>query len=814
MSAAVMSAKRKHDAIASATRSVFEEDAGQPSFLGNLNGDDAGDSSDPDDSDIEDDSEEEDEGNDSGEADSLDEEGEDEEEEDEDEEGVESASDDEEEEDDFFADEEEDDDDETSNKNKSKKEIKGKTAAEVKADRDSGIDDLPQTKTKVTKVKNKTTNDKRKQTSTKGKDTSSTDKDQSSTTTPSPSIAAPPSIALAPSSSSVPDEYAEDSSDEEDLRNTIGNVPIKWYDEYPHIGYDLDGKQIVKPKRGDTLDNFLNKMENPDFNRTVLDKQTGQDVRLSDADLDIVNRIMTHKVPDGSYDMYAPWVDHFTHEVMEMPLSGRHESKKSFIPSKSEAAYVARRAEQIRRGLIQYTHKKEEKYRFYDLWANADRLRGIHNHMAAPRLKLPGHGLSYNPPQEYLPINRSRYKSIRTVPGYQFFIKERFERCLDLYIAPRKRVMRVKAESKDLIPVLPKPQDLRPFPTMMGLIFKGHRSIIRSISVHPLGKYLASGSDDHTVKIWEISTGRCLRSFDIEAAVKWVAWNPSSKLFLLAVVIENKVIFLNPETYLTDKLVVQQTNAVFREEPEQGDYVQPERVRTAVTWRKPTPDEWAKGYRIVLEHFRMVKQIVWHKQGDYFATMIPEGDHRSVMMHQLSRWRSQVPFNKCKGRVQCIEFHPKFPFLYVATQTHIRVYNLQKQRMLKKVQANSRWVSSIAVHPGGEHFLIGGYDRKLNWFEMECTRTPHVLRFHKAAVRGVAFHRKYPLFASVSDEGRIIVSHGMVYNDWLKDPFLVPLKELRGHSHFEDLCVLDVAWHPYEPFLFTSGADATIRLWH
>lgn len=55
--------------------------------------------------------------------------------------------------------------------------------------------------------------------------------------------------------------------------------------------------------------------------------------------------------------------------------------------------------------------------------------------------------------------------------------------------------------------------------------------------------------------------------------MKWVAWNPSSKLFLLAVVIENKVIFLNPETYLTDKLIVQQTNAVFREEPEQGDYI-------------------------------------------------------------------------------------------------------------------------------------------------------------------------------------------------------------------------------------------------
>jgi hypothetical protein len=40
------------------------------------------------------------------------------------------------------------------------------------------------------------------------------------------------------------DEYAYDSSDEEDIRNTIGNIPTNWYDEYGHIGYDLEGKKI------------------------------------------------------------------------------------------------------------------------------------------------------------------------------------------------------------------------------------------------------------------------------------------------------------------------------------------------------------------------------------------------------------------------------------------------------------------------------------------------------------------------------------------------------------------------------------------
>lgn len=39
---------------------------------------------------------------------------------------------------------------------------------------------------------------------------------------------------------------------------------MNWYADYPHIGYDLEGKKILKPVRGDEIDNFLRKMENPE----------------------------------------------------------------------------------------------------------------------------------------------------------------------------------------------------------------------------------------------------------------------------------------------------------------------------------------------------------------------------------------------------------------------------------------------------------------------------------------------------------------------------------------------------------------------
>ena len=51
----------------------------------------------------------------------------------------------------------------------------------------------------------------------------------------------------------------------------------------------------------------------------------------------------------------------------------------------------------------------------------------------------------------------------------------------------------------------------------------------------------------------------------------------------------------------------------------------------------------------------------------------------------------------------------------------------------------------------------------LTRFEMEYTRRPLILRYHHQSVRKVAYHRKYPLFASASDDGRVIIAHGMVY---------------------------------------------------
>ncbi|QIX02260.1 hypothetical protein AMS68_007777 [Peltaster fructicola] len=46
--------------------------------------------------------------------------------------------------------------------------------------------------------------------------------------------------------------------------NTIGNIPLSYYDAYPHIGYDINGKKINRPAKGEALDSLLDSIDIPE----------------------------------------------------------------------------------------------------------------------------------------------------------------------------------------------------------------------------------------------------------------------------------------------------------------------------------------------------------------------------------------------------------------------------------------------------------------------------------------------------------------------------------------------------------------------
>jgi ribosome biogenesis protein ERB1 len=97
------------------------------------------------------------------------------------------------------------------------------------------------------------------------------------------------------------------------------------------------------------------------------------------------------------------------------------------------------------------------------------------------------------------------FDALRKVPLYEELIKEHFERCLDLYMCPR--LLKKKANISDpskLIPELPSPNDLKPFPTRLSVEYCFHTTCVRSISISPNGLFLASGDESGNLIVWNL----------------------------------------------------------------------------------------------------------------------------------------------------------------------------------------------------------------------------------------------------------------------------------------------------------------------
>jgi ribosome biogenesis protein ERB1 len=187
-------------------------------------------------------------------------------------------------------------------------------------------------------------------------------------------------------------------------------------------------------------------------------------------------------------------------------------------------------------------------------------------------------------------------------------------------------------------------------------------------------------------------------------------------------------------------------------------------------------------------------------------------------------------FRGCNGSFRLLS---ETSLMIRQTQRYVRVYHLLEQKLLKTLMPGSKWISCMDVHPSGSHLIVGGYDRKLCWFDLELSDKPYkVLRFvvcscyarccrlnsgasryHSRAIRSVHFHLTYPLFASSSDDGSIQIFHARVFSDLMTDPLIVPLKILRGHTLADGLGVLQVRWCNKYPWLVSAGADGNVGVW-
>jgi len=669
------------------------------------------------------------------------------------------------------------------------------------------------------------------------------------------------------------EDASSDDSEDDAPRNRIGNVPLEWYKDEDHVGYDLAGERIRKTLSTGEIDALLENADNPDAWRTLKDHKNQREITLTDTDLEVIRRIRDRMYPSGHTNTME-MVEYENKDAKIHPMSSAHPPKRRFLPSKWERMKVKKLVALLREGKILPPPPPAPEV--WDLWADdAPSRRKAPRPLPAPKLALPGHAESYNPPTEYLlteeekkeweeqdPSERAlthlpqKHDCLRKVPSYPEFIVERFSRCLDLYLVPRALRNRMNVDPDSLLPKLPSPKELRPFPTHVAVAYEGHQGLVRSVAVDPAGQWIATVSEDKTMRIWEVASGRQTRCIEFPEAAMAVSWCP--QYALLAVSADEVVYFVDPDlepgpppqeleeskgedgdregnnavgkgAVEADKRTVASLlkfNAALQKAEEKGETEESAEKTAgakarAVQWKAVPEDSalYKAGCRLSIATDGDVQTLTWHHKGNYCAAVSPKAKAPSnqCIIHGLFHQKSMRPFAKLKGgQVQACAFHPNKPHFFVATKLSVRVYDLQKQVQLRQLISGAKWISSISVHPDGDHVVVGSYDRRVIWFDLDFASKPYkTMQYHDRAVRRATFHPgKYPLMACASDDGTVSVMHAKVYSDLMKNPLIVPVKRLKGeHRIREGLGVLDCTWHPNQPWIFTSGADKKVLLW-
>jgi ribosome biogenesis protein ERB1 len=547
------------------------------------------------------------------------------------------------------------------------------------------------------------------------------------------------------------DNLSSDEEDDDGTGNRIGRVPLHWYDDYDHIGYDAHGKKVAKSasvEGGDRVDQAIANADNQATGKFVVhDALNDKNIKLTQRQLELIRRIQNGAYAHPEFDGNPDYIDYFSGVNPEISglNANRYLPKSKFQPSKFEKMQVDALLEKLEKGYINMDYltgkirdmndaknKNKDPNQPFLLWNGAEEdelnMRKGAQHIAAPKVPPPGHAESYIPPDEYIPTEDEvkeweemevkdrphgllvpkKFHNLRSVGAYQHSVREAFERCLDLYLCPRVMKRRLNIDPESLVPKLPKASDLRPFPTAKCIEYKtpyveGQEApVIRCISSSPDGHFLASGASDGFVRLWEVQTGRLLSSWDVSKAVNsidtedrsdtikpvvGVQWNPDRSHHCLLAAVGKCAIIIATGT--EGKHDVAMTEALLSE-AKRGGNVKDEKASKSVKWHALS--ETSKPVSSFSQHcgpvcaLRTRNEMAnarWHAKGDYFVTVSPKAGAPSVLIHQLSKGSSQQPFSKAKGEVQVACFHPSKPFLFVASQQHIRVYHLVKQQMVK-----------------------------------------------------------------------------------------------------------------------------------
>lgn len=283
-----------------------------------------------------------------------------------------------------------------------------------------------------------------------------------------------------------------------------------------------------------------------------------------------------------------------------------------------------------------------------------------------------------------------------------------------------------------------------------------HNKSTWAVAFSPDSRFIAAASDnDHSVRIWEASTGECLRTLvGHRSSIRAVAFSPNGQLFV------------------------------------SGSEDQTLRI-------------WETGTGECLKNLQGFSTFAWSTAFSPDGKIMASGDED----HLLRLWevRSGRVLRILAGhtfRITSVAFSPDGKMLASGSEDNtVRVWDASSGFCLTILRGHTHKVRSVAFSRDGSMLASGGEDRTVRLWDIRSGREVRCLEGHTNLIWVVAFSSTENIVASGSADQTVRL--------WDTQTGM-ELKILRGHTG----SIWSLAFSPEGALIASGSADQTVRLWH
>ena len=315
------------------------------------------------------------------------------------------------------------------------------------------------------------------------------------------------------------------------------------------------------------------------------------------------------------------------------------------------------------------------------------------------------------------------------------------------------------------------------------------------LALSPDGTRIASGSDDFTIKLWDIASGEAVATLrGHEDHVYSAAFSPDGARIASGSI--DKTIRLWDAASGQELATLNQRRQVW------VVAFSPDGTRIAAGGSDPTIKLWdtASGKRVhtLRGHEHWIYCVVFSPDGARIASGSAD---KTIKLWDAASGKEVATLTEHDGPVWSIAFSPDGARMASGSSDHtIRLWEAASGKEVAILRGHESWVRSVAFSPDGTKLVSSSRDKTIKLWDAASGEELTTLRGHTTNVQRVVFSPDGARILSASADGTIKLWDACGDRD---------IAALRGHGSY----VLSVAFSPDGARIASGSADKTIKLW-